>query len=169
MDKGTCAQDVVLPRNCVAIVDENGGTPKGCNKPPIYKVWTPQGNRHCTVVPACSALQGSMKLLGFTDFVPPAGKDMQGLTWDWCSSTCLLGCGFAPLRIDLTKEIAVQYPPTKVQLVHPCGRRKLQLTHAMGTWRRTCAPPLQAPPPNWKELGMTAAREQLSGYACPHR
>ena len=30
---------------------------------------------------------------------------MRGMTWDWWSITCLLGAGFAPLHIDLTKEI----------------------------------------------------------------
>jgi len=123
------------------------------------------------VVPACSALQEGMRLLGHEDFIPGEDEeeDMRGMTWDWWSITCLLGAGFAPLHIDLTKEIAVQYPPRKVQPVHLCGRRILQLTHDMGTWRRTCAPPLQAPPPDWKDLGMAAARGQLSGYACPHR
>ncbi len=62
-----------------------------------------------------------MTLLGHKDFIPEEGEDMRGMTWDWWSITCLLGCGFAPLHIDLTKEIAVQYPPQKVQLVIRMG------------------------------------------------
>jgi len=110
-----------------------------------------------------------MRLLGHENFVPEEDAEMRGMTWDWWSITCLLGAGFAPLHIDLTKEIAVQFAPKTVQLGHLCGRRILQITHDMGTWRRTCAPPLQAPPANWMELGMDAAQEQLSGYAYPHR
>ena len=58
-----------------------------------------------------------MRLLGHDDFIPEESEVMRGMTWDWWSITCLLGAGFAPLHIDLTREIAVQYPPQKVQLV----------------------------------------------------